>query len=92
METQECILFIVAPDTVRRCQQYETHLTLHVSARHFFPILNKFGSSRQILVKVNYIKFHKNPSSGCRVDTNGQADRQKDGCTERTKVIGAFRH
>ena len=28
METQECVLFIVASDRVRRCQQNETHLTL----------------------------------------------------------------
>jgi len=41
METQECFLFIVVPDTVRHCQQYEIHLTLHGSARYFFPDFNQ---------------------------------------------------
>ena len=59
MEMQECFIFIVAPDRVRRCQQYETHLTLHVI--------------RPVGAKMT------------------QPDRQKDGWTERTKLIGAFR-
>ena len=74
MEMQECVLFVVAPDRVGRCQQYETHLTLHVSARDFLPILTKFGSSRQILIKVKHIKLHENPTSGSRVDTPGHKD------------------
>lgn len=45
METQECILFIVAPDRVRRCQQYEIHLTPHVSVRYLLPILTKIWIS-----------------------------------------------
>jgi hypothetical protein len=52
------------------------------SAWYFCPILNKFGFSWQIFVKLPNIKFHKNPSSGSRTDACGQMDM--------TKVVGAF--
>jgi hypothetical protein len=51
--------------------------------------------SEQILERTN-IRFYQNPSSGSRVgscgERDGQTDRQKDGRTDMTKVIVAFRN
>jgi hypothetical protein len=55
------------------------YLGLHVKCL----ILNKFGVSRQIFVKVLSFKFHENPSSGSRADTCGQMDWRTDGRTDR---------
>ena len=46
----------------------------------FFLIV--FETSREIFIKVAYVKFHGNPSSGSRGDTCGQ--------TDMTKVMGDF--
>jgi hypothetical protein len=50
---------------------------LHVRwGRHFRPIIRKFACSRQMFIKFSNIKFHKNHSSGNRVDACGQTDGQ----------------
>ena len=64
-----------------RCQQRETHLGRKVgcltlmSARHFYPTLNKFGFSGQISIKARNIKVHENPTSCSRAGTCRQNDR-----------------
>jgi hypothetical protein len=45
----------------------------------------KLKFSRQIFEKYSNIKFHENPSSGCRVVPRGQTD------TGMTKLVVAFR-
>jgi hypothetical protein len=57
----------------------KTYLGLHVK----FPILNKFGSSRQSFIKVSKLKFHGNPSRGSRSEVFRLA--------EMTELIGVFR-
>jgi hypothetical protein len=64
------------------------YLVLHVKC----PKLTKFGFSGHILMKVFRIELHKNPSIGSRVCSCGRTHRQKDGQTDLTKVIGAFRN
>jgi hypothetical protein len=44
----------------------------------------KYEISRQIFEKVSNIKFHQNPTNGCRVVPYGQ--------TDMTKLIVAFRN
>jgi len=82
MEAQECILFIVAPDRVHRCQQYEIHLTLHLSARYFLSILTKFGSPRPILMKVKLSNFTKIRPVGAELT---RPDRRTDKRTDVRK-------
>ena len=59
MEAQQCVLCIVAlhtlPLTIRNTQVFRQ------SARHFCPILTKFGISQQVIVLVPppNIKFHE---------------------------------
>jgi hypothetical protein len=62
----------------------KTYLSLHEKDSTFYPILDKFGFSRQTFVKALHIKFHRNPSSGSRADTCGQTGGHHD-------VLGDFR-
>jgi hypothetical protein len=48
---------------IRRCQHYETHLSMHVKCKIFLS---------EIDFKVTNMKFHRNPSGGSRADTCGQ--------------------
>jgi basic membrane lipoprotein Med (substrate-binding protein (PBP1-ABC) superfamily) len=56
-------------------------------AKYWCPIRTKFGFSRQIFIRILYIKFHGHPSSGICVDTCGQTDKE----TYMTKVKGVLR-
>ena len=51
---------------IRRCQHYETHLSMHVKCKIFLS---------ETYFKVANTKFHRNPSGGSRSDTC----RQKGG-------------
>jgi len=48
------------------------YLGLHVKCPIVCLILNKFGVSGQIFVRVFSIKFHEKPPSGSRADTYGR--------------------
>jgi hypothetical protein len=56
----------------------KTYLGLHVNCLYFCPILNKLEVSRQNFINVSNIKFHRNPSSGCRADACGLMDRHDE--------------
>jgi len=45
----------------------------------FCPIATTLGFSRQLVIKASSVKFHEKSSSCSRVDTSGQADRERDG-------------
>ena len=57
------------------------------NTRHSCQILMKLEFSRKILEKYSNIKFNENPSSG-----SGVAPRGKNGQTDMTKLIVAFRN
>lgn len=61
-----------------------------LSTRYFCPILTKFWFAVQNLLKVSYINFHANRSSGGVAD-NMRKDRLTDGRTDMMKVVDAFR-
>jgi len=52
---------------------------LHVKCEICLSGLNRIWISRQILIKVLNIKFHKNPSIWNSADTWEQTDRQTGG-------------
>jgi len=56
-----------------------------LSTRYSSPILIKPEFSRQVFEKYPNIKFHENPSSGCRVVPCGQTDGHD-------KLMVAFRN
>ena len=56
----------------------QTRLGLHIKFPKFLSAFNQIWISRQIYAKVSSIKFHKNPSGGCCVDTCRQPDGQSD--------------
>jgi hypothetical protein len=62
-----------------------------LSVRYSCYILMKPAFSRKIFEKSSNRKFHENPSSGSRIVSFGQADRHRDGRTDMTKLIVAFR-
>ena len=52
----------------------------------------KLELSQQSFEKRSNIKFHQNPSHGSRGVPCGHTNRQKDGRTDMTKLIVAFRN
>jgi hypothetical protein len=57
-------------------QSFPRALT-HKNIRLKCPILIETGMFRQILVKLPFVKFHENPSTGSRVfmETDGRVER-----------------
>jgi len=66
------------------CRGQQLNLDLHAKR----TVLSKYGISGQIFIEVPCIKFHENPSSRSRADIFGG---QKDGWTDITNIVGAFR-
>jgi len=50
------------------------YVDLHVNACYFCLILTKLLHYQQILIKIQYKKFYKNPSSGRRVVPRERTD------------------
>jgi len=66
-------------------QQYNVLLDLRVNFHiYFFPILTKFGISRQTFIRFPNIKFREVPCIGSGADICGR--------TDMTTLITAFRY
>jgi len=62
------------------------------STRYSCPILMKLEFSGQFFEKHSSITFRENPSGGSRGVPCGQTDGKKEGRTDMTKLIVAFRN
>jgi hypothetical protein len=70
-----------------------TRKSLHVKPQLFLSDFNEtLIFSIYFQQKFSNIKFYQNSSSGCRVVSCGQSNRQTDGRTGMTKLIVVFRN
>jgi hypothetical protein len=77
------ILRITERDMINKCR-----LVLMKYTRFSCAILIKLEFSHQILEKYSNIRFHENPSSGCRVVPCVQTDGQREEGTDRRRTDG----